>query len=421
MVNNPLGKQTQSSVLTVNPFSLTTPKPVPNFINNEVLIIYIVGFVCGAVVLASMIWLIVCTCKHKPCGGNPGSNIQVSGHRRSRSYDKTDSIIGGVSGLPLTNDYQIRKPMVAVVANQYTSTHRLDPRKGSLTPDQLRERGRLLEPTISRPEEAVNIIRDDEDDEENNDYEVEQSSEKDSGTGDSQCVSREHLVDEHVAKHGGGESTMSLTEFESTDLTRLDDDTIEEENSEGCGEAILSASNSILTDSSRTSVDVKDPAAPPPPSTKAHLRTFKPQRRSLSRDFLNCEESSEIRTERPMRKRGSAIELNGEKYLLIENHGASVAARDPKMDPHVYRGGGKPQSGLEFNEKLLEHSLNSTDYSLQSRRQRSKILAAQVHSLPRKPKKAKNDHLSQTQSPKSPNATEEIYATVALKADDKLF
>ena len=415
MVNNPLGKQTQSSVLTVSPFSPTTPKPVPNFINNEVLIIYIVGFVCGAVVLASMIWLIVCTCKHKPCGSNTGSNIQVSGHRRSRSYDKTDSVIGGVSGLPLTNDYQIRKPMVAVVANQYTSTHRLDPRKGSLTTDELQERGRLLEP-ISSPEEAVNIIRDD-DEEENNDYEVEQSSEKDSGTGDSQCVSREHLVEERVAKHGGGESTMSLTEFEATDLTRLDDDTIEEENSEGCGEAILSASNSILTDSSRISVEVKDPLPPPPPS-KAHLRTFKPQQRSLSRDFLNCEENSELRSEKAMRKRGSAIELNGEKYLLIENHGASVTTRDSKMDPHVYRGGGKPQSGLEFNEKLLEHSLNSTDYSLQSRRQRSKILAAQVHSLPRKPKKAKNEHLSQTQSP---NASEEIYATVALKADDKLF
>ena len=404
-------------MLTVNPYSSTTPKPVPNFINNEVLIIYIVGFVCGAVVLASMIWLIVCTCKHKPCG-HTGSNTQVNGaHRhRNRSYDKSDSVIGGVSGLPLANDYQIRKPMVSVVANQYTSTHRLDLRKGSLAnePQASEERGRLLEP-ISRPEpEAVNVIRNGE---ENDD--AEDSSEKDSGTGDSQCVSREHLVDGDVeAKHGGGESTMSLTEFEATDLTRLDcdDDTIEEENSEGCGEAILSASNSILTDSSRTSVtDLKEP------STNANFRTFKPpQRRSLSRDFLNCDSSDAVRTESgsTMKKRGSAIELNGEKYLLIENHGASVAAA--KMDPHVYRGGGKPQSGLEFNEKLLEHSLNSTDYSLQSRRQRSKILAAQVHSLPRKPKKAKNNEQlsSQTQSPK---ASEELYATVALKADDKLF
>ena len=461
VVNNPLGTETQSSILTVSPFNhfVTTPHPdgggPAGPFNNEMLIIIIVAFVCGAVVLASFIWLIVCICRHKSCltetsdRRHAGSGRCIDGRiPHNRNYAKNE-------GLPLANDYQVRQPMV--VANQYTtSTHHHHHRKSSLQnhdegkgEEEYHRKGSSIDETDAPEQplldqvaalEASESLAADENAVVMNPIHHDNSSEKDSGTGDSQCISRDHLdvLAPEVAKDGGGESTMSLTEFESTDLTHLDSHTdIDDEDNVGCGEAILSASNSILTNSSRNSLDASSEiqgspktAVPLKPVPGHLLRTFKPHR-SLSRDFLNCDSSSpsapdyssRMKKTSGMKKQASALELNhDDNFLLIDTNTTltSKAGHDPH---HVYRGGGKPQSGLEFNEKLLEHSLNSTDYSLQSRYSRTHRNNSRVaggaggYSLPRS-KGSKSKHKSssqlQTQSP------HELYTTVPLK-DDKLF
>ena len=428
VVNNSLGTETQSSVLTVSPFNPgIAPSPpagdVPPF-NNEMLIIIIVAFVCGAVVLASFIWLIVCICRHKSCLADTSEQR----HRLDRRFSDPGRLPHVKNeGLPLANEYQIRKPLV--VANQYTTpNHRKsslqsqgyrdqEPRHRRASSDEATEQplldqvAVLASESLMQTEAASNVI---------NVIQHDSSSEKDSGTGDSQCISRDNLDEINAvlsptgtatARDGGGESTMSLTEFEATDLTHLESHTDIEDEDNGCGEAILSASNSILTNSSRNSVEPSDQHVTSP--AVIPFRTFKPHR-SLSRDFLNCDSSEQHHQTVPDSKfTGSALELNHQN-----------------PDPHhAYRGGGKPQSGLEFNEKLLEHSLNSTDYSLQSRYSRSKRplprqqqsttrVAGGGHSLPRSSKK--NRHKSATNLLQHQSPQHEIYTTVPLK-DDKLF
>ena len=440
VVNNPLGTETQSSMLTVSPFNhfVTTPHPDGDAapFNNEMLIIIIVAFVCGAVVLASFIWLIVCICRHKSCLTETSDSRRRHAASRRCSDGRIPFNYAKNEGLPLASDYQGRQPRV--VANQYTTSHHQHHRKSSLQnhgegkgTEEYHRKGSSIDEADATEQplldqvaafEASEALAADEGAAIMNPIHHDNSSEKDSGTGDSQCISRDHLdvLTPEVAKDGGGESTMSLTEFEATDLTRLDSHTdIDEEDNVGCGEAILSASNSILTNLSRNSFEASAGeinGSPPTVSLKpvsGHLRTFKPHR-SLSRDFLNCDSSpsalpddwSRMKRTSRMKKQASALELNHDD--------------DPH---HVYRGGAKPQSGLEFNEKLLEHSLNSTDYSLQSRYSRTQRNNSRVaggaggHSLPRS-KGSKNKHKSssqfQTQSP------HELYTTVPLK-DDKLF
>ncbi len=67
------------------------------------------------------------------------------------------------------------------------------------------------------------------------------------------------------------------------------------------------------------------------------------------------------------RKRASTIELNGECYLAIEAADA-LAASAAQLDPAEYRGGAglaPSRRGLELQQRLLEESLNSTDYIIQ--------------------------------------------------------
>jgi hypothetical protein len=64
------------------------------------------------------------------------------------------------------------------------------------------------------------------------------------------------------------------------------------------------------------------------------------------------------------KKRASTVELNGECYLAIETAEA-LAASAARLDPAVYRGGvgsSPPKQGLELQQRLLEESLNNTDY-----------------------------------------------------------
>ena len=66
------------------------------------------------------------------------------------------------------------------------------------------------------------------------------------------------------------------------------------------------------------------------------------------------------------RKRASAVDINGEIYLEFERGCDHEIERRDDLDPLVYRGGtaSRVTNGMEFHEKLLEHSFNRTDYSL---------------------------------------------------------
>ena len=251
------------------------------------------------------------------------------------------------------------------------------------------------------------------------------SSERDSGTGDSR-KSRDNLdeVDDgslaishgfrgYFTKHGGGESTVDREDFEEdtttmTPLADIDDD--DDDLEEGCGEAILSASNSLVVSnlSSANNSDIgdasqldssssihpgfnedpnniidehttttKEESLPPPPSV-TKLGTFLVKNKSLSRDFLNEQDTTTTPINRrdttgqgwrrmggSRRKRASTVELDGETYLELER-GCDKTERRDDLDPLVYRGGSASRvtNGMEFHEKLLEHSFNSTDYSL---------------------------------------------------------
>ena len=294
------------------------------------------------------------------------------------------------------------------------------------------------------------------------------SSERDSGTGDSR-KSRDNLdeVEDHPggglvlecdtrafrARHGGGESTISLTEFEKTSRTILADIDINSDDDEdgGCGEAILSASNSFAAsaasdrsianseDVGEASLIAKDcvPKELPQKGINDHditsaggFRTFRPKNRSLSRDFLN---------EQPQRtclgvngrwrnmggssqKRASAVELNGENYLRIER-GCEADVSFSAVNPSEYRGGSKKETEVsKYHEKLLEHSLKSTDYSLKESQivRNGRTPSSYVNSLPRS--KRKRSEKSRVKSPTSSNLTSltknEHYSDVAQKADE---
>ena len=251
------------------------------------------------------------------------------------------------------------------------------------------------------------------------------SSERDSGTGDSR-KSRDNLDEvDHDSlvisndfpgcftisktKHGGGESTVDFEDFEDTTtmtpLADIDDDDDDDEE-EGAGEAILSASNSLvvsnlssannseigdtsqLDDSSsipgfnkeQNNINIIEHVEESLPVT--NLRTFLGKNnRSLSRDFLNEQDTPinrrDITTGRgwrrmggSRRKRASAVDINGEIYLEFERGCDHEIERRDDLDPLVYRGGtaSRVTNGMEFHEKLLEHSFNRTDYSLRESR-----------------------------------------------------
>ena len=476
-VSNPLGTQTQSSMLKVNAFSnVITGNPAkdgnPKGGNRDIMPVIIATAVCCIFIFILLLIVVFCCCRRH--------RQQPSGYpdRRPRGSFSTR---GKSDALPLTPDnLPLQKPLV--VANQYTDHqhHVIQARSrgNSLIPmvesksipvvasNDLNEENTLRLPLVDPLSDRLRVMQQD------------SSSERDSGTGDSR-KSRDNLdeVDEAgsaaltssmtvvtpmspPAKDGGGESTISLTEFEDTDLTRLDYDDLEDDEEEtGCGEAILSASNSIVSSENCSSISGADefrtPLKSPPvqeDESVVSFRTFQPHR-SLSRDFLN-ENSHNKQPPLPplipgsLKKRASAIELNGEKYLVIER-GQEESPKSQPLDPLAYRGGASKSSnplnrGLEVNEKLLEYSLNSTDYSLHE----SKLVRnpntggghSLVNSLPRSRhnrhhnRRASNSRRLSQKSPMTSKTAaslasntstsrkdpEELYTTVGFK-DDKLF
>ena len=158
-----------------------------------------------------------------------------------------------------------------------------------------------------------------------------------------------------ITKNGGGESMLSLTDFEVTTMTPLAD--IEDDNEEfedyGCGEApILSTSNSLMASSDPSSVsdsggEVKNitkevvQSSDTKDQEEGLFRTFLPKNsRSLSRDFLNeTPKRGWRRMGGSSRKRASAVELNGEDYLVFERGFELESSRDDSINPLAYRGG----------------------------------------------------------------------------------
>jgi hypothetical protein len=129
------------------------------------------------------------------------------------------------------------------------------------------------------------------------------------------------------------------------------------------GESVTSSSSS-----KRVSEQSKSVTPQPPSQTSANgipFRTFRPLQ--ASQNNLNSEAiHGQSLLNGSARKRASAIELNGECYLAIEAADA-LAASAARLDPAVYRGGvgsGPPKPGLELQQRLLEESLNNTDYMI---------------------------------------------------------
>ena len=71
------------------------------------------------------------------------------------------------------------------------------------------------------------------------------------------------------------------------------------------------------------------------------------------------------------KKRGSTFELNGSCYLSLEQSVGDL--KSVKMDPILYRGGvgtlPKNTVGFELHQRLLEESLNNSDYAIDRKRQ----------------------------------------------------
>ena len=292
-------------------------------------------------------------------------------------------------------------------------------------------------------------------DESRNNQNWDSSSERDSGTGDSKKSSENvDVVDEvdtapaetttttnpkeirhqesMMSNQGGGESRISLSDFEATATTMIDNSTTEDipyvddemgEDDEddfykmaadsGCGEALIASrpeslvsetlrrnlARSMTDDSSvtsRRSSNAKtsesssrhlslpgggsNKAQPsksltPQPTNNSNnvvvpvpFRTFRPLQASQNNlsaagnsDSVSAQQAL---TNGSARKRASTVELNGECYLAIEAADA-LAASAARLDPAVYRGGvgsAPPKQGLELQQRLLEESLNNTDY-----------------------------------------------------------
>ncbi len=176
------------------------------------------------------------------------------------------------------------------------------------------------------------------------------SSERDSGTGDSR-KSRDNLDQSSDILITNPQLSEFVEEFDDSELPQVNqEDSFDEET--GCGEAMLSASNSQLASSESgdetfySEVDKSRTLNPDQNSSALELqdlsfKTFHPHR-SLSRDFLNETETNSSRTDSKFcKKRASAIELNGEKYLVIDRK-KDQESDLPLLDQMSYRGGIQP-------------------------------------------------------------------------------
>ena len=482
-MSNSLGSQTQSSSLTVNiksAYDIGIPSvsggsgaPTAQGWTH----IIIVSIVCGIMVIV-MILVVCMMCKkvQRNSTRNPNHTSFSGGHGNKADHEFTTPFFGGqLAGQANLNQYTTPDDhhRRTSATSEMGVVKIMDGGGGSGPAASPQARG--LNPQL--PKAAVDLqlrgtIPD-------------TSSERDSGTGDSR-KSRDNLdevddisaIDHHhhlqtlspllmssaisasggATGSGGGESTMSLADFEDTHHTHLDtyedpDMDPDEDEETGCGEAMLSASNSIASGSKSCSSDSEYSESVGQASScnnqeqvPVSFRTFHPMqqtnsRLSLSRDFLNNRplpsRPVQPRTN-PLKKRSSAIELNngqyginGQKHLEIEIERTDSESQHHPLDPIAYRGGLPVSStplnkGLEVNEKLIDYSLRSTDYSLHEtslvRGQSSHGRSDFVNSLPRR--KHSKHHTSrkkgQNRKAADPKKEELLYTTVPLK-DDKMF
>jgi hypothetical protein len=74
---------------------------------------------------------------------------------------------------------------------------------------------------------------------------------------------------------------------------------------------------------------------------------------------------------KPSKTRSSTFELNGSCYLSLEQSVGKLNSAN--VDPVLYRGGvgtlPKDTAGFELHQRLLEESLNNSDYALDRRKQ----------------------------------------------------
>ena len=404
-VQNPLGTETQTSRLIVEPLGVvagsgSSDSGTFGLPDRTTAIIIIAVVIC--ILGTSLVWMII-ICKSRR---RRRQRHASSRHPSLRPNDLDDRKNSGNSGT--------QQPML--ILNPHC---KLGDREFIPIVDAVREAD--VESPLSLPPS----------DESRNNQNWDSASERDSGTGDSK-KSSEHVdetdaakMDSVVSNQGGGESRISLSDFEVTETTRLDNNSTTEEfpyadddldevdeiyklgvaADSGCGEALMGSgpgslisvtlrrnlARSLTDDSSIASGNAKvgesvtssesskrasaseqsKSVTPQPPSqTSANgipFRTFRPLQASQNHLNANGDVSNGLTLlNGSARKRASAIELNGECYLAIEAADA-LAASAARLDPAVYRGGvgsGPPKPGLELQQRLLEESLNNTDYMI---------------------------------------------------------
>ncbi|TRY64155.1 hypothetical protein TCAL_04008 [Tigriopus californicus] len=247
---------------------------------------------------------------------------------------------------------------------------------------------------------------------------VEDTDERDSGTGDSKdhpddsqrLLLKEEpqplvFIEENEPKGGGGESAISLSEFEMPDrdipLMDTDDSQGEEGGGEGtCAElseddeASLSRRTATLEDGSTSGsngpVSFTDSVPKENGNLQIPFQTFHPKgrrQRQISElvggstsfldqhdlikgcDTLFLDNNRHLfnGTNKQGRKRASTVELNGKCFLAIEPEPPDRTSK--LVPPEEYRGGQGtlPRNGLDYQQSILEASLNSSDYLNNSR------------------------------------------------------
>lgn len=245
-----------------------------------------------------------------------------------------------------------------------------------------------------------------------------ESDERDSGTGASKKSNEltteedinlneetvhqqpdEPVEDDFHADNGAGEAAISLSglDLNAQDLSYADEESSEENSvvsssNQGAGEALeidVSMSEASSGSKDQTTMSQPEPEVgvcfdTPFFASKPHFlhfgpcyrsqvpfRTFQPNghRRFVgSSTMLDLSQHQQQQNghghldadSKRSKKRSSALELNGKCYLAIEPEVPQVLRQD---EPRAYRGGvgSLPRHGLEYQQALLEASLNSSD------------------------------------------------------------
>lgn len=215
------------------------------------------------------------------------------------------------------------------------------------------------------------------------------------------------FIEEVEPKRGGGESAISLSEFEMPDrdipLMDTDDSQGEEGGGEGTGaehseedddEASSSRRTATLeegsTSGSNGPVSFSESIPKENGNQQLPFQTFHPKgrrQRQISElvggstsfldqhdlmkgcDNLFLDNNRHLLdgSNKQARKRASTVELNGKCFLAIEPEPPDRTSK--LVQPEEYRGGQGtlPRNGLDYQQSLLEASLNSSDYLNNSR------------------------------------------------------